>query len=161
MSRSMATTRYASTGSGGALLDKPVTGTIDGVNRVFTIPVSYTGNSFIELNGNVQVDGGVDYTYDGNVTITYVVAPPNTGGGDSHYIYMSGGSAFTPSGYQNPTSGAVNGSNAVFTWTAAPKAISVDNRSIQKTSSDGTTNWTGTTTTTLVIPPTFDIFGIS
>lgn len=65
------------------------------------------------------------------------------------------------SGYQQPT-GLVNGSNQVFTWTTAPNVIVVDQgRSMQKISSDGTVNWTGTTTTTLAIAPNFDIFAIS
>jgi hypothetical protein len=56
--------------------------------------------------------------------------------------------------------GTVNGSNTVFVWTKAPSVIVVDQeRNMQVASSDGTTNWTGTTTTTLTIAPTFDIFG--
>lgn len=60
--------------------------------------------------------------------------------------------------FQQPTSGAVNGSNKVYVWAVAPNVIHVDGASIQKTSSDGTSNWTGTTTTTFVnITPNFDI----
>lgn len=62
-------------------------------------------------------------------------------------------------GFQQPTSGAVDGSNTVFVFTNAPNAITVDGgRAMQKVSSDGTVNWTGTTTITLAIAPTFDIF---
>lgn len=61
-------------------------------------------------------------------------------------------------GYQQPT-GTVNGSNQVFTWSTAPNVIVVDQgRSMQKVSSDGTVNWTGTTTTTLAIAPNYDVF---
>ena len=61
---------------------------------------------------------------------------------------------------QTPT-GTVNGSNTDFTFTTAPQLISVDQgRFMQKTSSDGTVNWTGTTTVTLTVAPTFDIFGV-
>ncbi len=64
-------------------------------------------------------------------------------------------------GFQQPT-GTVNGTNTVFVFTTAPKVISVDQgRVMQKVSSDGTVNWTGTTTVTLTIAPTFDIFGIA
>ncbi len=66
------------------------------------------------------------------------------------------------SGFQQPLSGAVNGTNAVFVWATAPNALIVDeSRSIQKVSSDTTPNWTGTTTTTLTIPPNFDIYAVA
>lgn len=59
-----------------------------------------------------------------------------------------------------PTSGSVNGVNTVFVFTTAPSAICVDQgRFMQKVSSDGTVNWTGTTTVTLSVAPIFDIFG--
>lgn len=64
-------------------------------------------------------------------------------------------------GFQAPT-GAVNGSNTVFVFSTAPSAICVDQgRIMQKTSSDGTVNWTGTTTVTLTIAPNFDIFSVA
>ena len=57
--------------------------------------------------------------------------------------------------------GTVNGVNQVFTFATAPAIIIVDQvKTLQKTSSDGTVNWTGTTTVTLSVAPTFDIFGI-
>lgn len=63
-------------------------------------------------------------------------------------------------GFQQPT-GTVNGSNAVFVFVSAPNVISVDHATFQKTSSDGTANWTGTTTITLAVAPNTDIFGIA
>ncbi len=70
-----------------------------------------------------------------------------------------GGGNTSSSGYQNPTVGVVNGVNQVYTWATAPSVIVVDQgRPMQKVSSDGTVNWTGTTTTTLAIAPNFDIF---
>ena len=61
--------------------------------------------------------------------------------------------------FQQPLTGSVNGNNKVYTWTYAPNVICVDGGIIQKTSSDGTSNWTGTTTTTFnIITPNFDIF---
>jgi hypothetical protein len=57
--------------------------------------------------------------------------------------------------------GTVNGSNTVFTFAYAPQIIVVDGgKFMQQTSSDGTVNWTGTTTITLTVAPNFDIFGI-
>lgn len=65
-----------------------------------------------------------------------------------------GGSSFI-----QPTSGALN--QATFVWSTAPNVIFIDGVPRQKVSTDGTVNWTGTTTTVLTIYPTFDIFGLS
>lgn len=71
-------------------------------------------------------------------------------------VNASGGGG---SGFQQPTSGAVDGSNKIFVWATAPNSIIVDQgRGMQKVSSDTTVNWTGTTTTTLKNAPQFDIF---
>lgn len=77
----------------------------------------------------------------------------------SELMHGGGANSSSSSGYQQPTSGAVNGINQVFVWTTAPTVIVVDQgRPMQKVSSDGTINWTGTTTTTLAVAPNFDIF---
>lgn len=56
--------------------------------------------------------------------------------------------------------GTVNGSNTTFTFSTAPKVIVLDNGNIMnKVSSDGTVNWTGTTAVTLAQAPNFNIFG--
>lgn len=62
------------------------------------------------------------------------------------------------SSYQAPLTGSLN--QATFTWTTAPKVIVVDGVPKQKTQTDGTVNWTGTTTTVLSVWPTFDIYAI-
>lgn len=62
----------------------------------------------------------------------------------------------TGSGFQRPLTGALN--QATFTWTTAPNVIVVDGVPRQKLQSDGTVNWTGTTTTIMSIWPNFDIF---
>ena len=73
-------------------------------------------------------------------------------------ISSSGGGG---SGFQQPT-GTVDGSNLDFVFSTAPNAVCVDQgRIMQQTSSDGTVNWTGTTTITLTIAPTTDIFGVA
>lgn len=64
-------------------------------------------------------------------------------------------------GYQGVTSGVIDGVNTVYTWAVAPNAIVVDGQSLRKVASDGTVNWTGTTTTTLTIAPTFDVYGVA
>lgn len=71
---------------------------------------------------------------------------------------------FTASGFapQAPTSGAINGSNLIFVFTAAPSVICVDQgRFMQRVSSDSTVNWTVVgATVTLTVAPVFDIFGL-
>lgn len=62
-------------------------------------------------------------------------------------------------GYQQPLTGALN--QATFTWKTAPNVIVVDGVPKQKVQTDGTVNWTGTTTTVLSVWPTFDIFSTS
>lgn len=63
-------------------------------------------------------------------------------------------------GYQAAT-GTVNGVNTIFVFTTAPNAIVRDGVTIRKTSSDGTVNWTGTTTVTLAIAPNLDVFAVA
>lgn len=73
-------------------------------------------------------------------------------------LTTSGGSG---SGFQAPT-GTVDGSNKIFVFATAPNAICVDGgRAMQKVSSDGTVNWTGTTTVTLSVAPDFDVFAVA
>jgi hypothetical protein len=78
-------------------------------------------------------------------TVNGVKSISSTGGG--------GGS-----GYQTPISGVVNGSNKTFVWAVAPNVIVVDGVPINAISSDGSPNWTGTTTTVLTIAPNNNIF---
>ena len=64
------------------------------------------------------------------------------------------------SGYQVPTSGLVNGVNQTYIWATAPNVIVVDGSQVlNKTASDGSSNWTGTLTTVLQnTTPTSNIF---
>ncbi len=56
--------------------------------------------------------------------------------------------------------GTVNGSNTTFVFTTAPNIIVLDNGNMMnKVSSDGTVNWTGTTTVVLTQAPNFNIYG--
>lgn len=80
--------------------------------------------------------------------------------GVTNLDFPSGGGV--GNGYQAPLSGVVDGSNTVFVWATAPNSIVVDEgRSMRKTKSDSSTNWTGTTTTTLAIAPTSDIYAVA
>lgn len=87
--------QHGSSGGGGTLVPQHVVGVIDGSNKVFSIATAITGASLINLNGFLQQDGGVDYTVSGT-TVTYVTAPPNTGGNDTHYLYSGGGTVVSP-----------------------------------------------------------------
>ncbi len=70
-------------------------------------------------------------------------------------------STSSSTGFQQPSSGVVNGVNGTFVWTTAPNVIVVDGVPRQKTQSDGHANWSGTTTTVLEVPPNFDIFSVA
>lgn len=60
-----------------------------------------------------------------------------------------------------PTSGTVNGINTSFSYATAPTLMIVDGgRTMQKTSSDGTVNWTGTTSVSLSVAPNFDLIAM-
>lgn len=65
------------------------------------------------------------------------------------------------SGYQAPLTGAVDGANDTFTWTTEPNVLMIDRVPTQKTSSDGTVNWTGTTSTVLTTIPLEDLFAVA
>jgi hypothetical protein len=60
-------------GGGAAQAEYIPTGTIDGSNAVFTLPVTPTGAINLYKNGVRQMGGGIDFTLSGN-TITYVTA---------------------------------------------------------------------------------------
>lgn len=85
-------------------------------------------------------------------SIVKVWVDPNT-----HRLLVSGSGLV---GFQQPT-GTVNGVNTTFIFTNAPNAIVIDGVTKQKVGSDGTINWTGTTTVVLSVPPAFDIFSVA
>lgn len=88
-----------------------------------------------------------------NTTIVRLVADPITGA-----LVVSAVSASVS--VLVPT-GTVNGTNTSFTFTSAPTIIVLDNGNIMnKVSSDGTVNWTGTTAVVLNQAPNFNIFGL-
>jgi len=62
------------------------------------------------------------------------------------------------SGYQDPLTGVVDGNNKTYTWTIAPSVLVIDDVPKRKVNSDGTSNWSGTTTTILEAAPNWDIF---
>lgn len=119
--------------------------------------ISLGGNrqTIIQSNGTTISTGATTLNFT-NATI----AVPTGNDGSTVNVTTSGSGG--GSGFQQKTSGTVDGSNTVFVFATAPKAISVDQgRVMQATSTDGTVNWTGTTTVTLKIAPTFDIFGVA
>lgn len=130
----------------------------DFIDRVSRIESSIGGGS---MNRQIKV-GGVDvlksYTdinLIGGTGVTITSTNDNT---DKNRDITFTASGFSPSA---PTSGTVNGTNTTFVFTSAPALICVDQgRFMQKVSSDGSVNWTGTTTVVLTVAPTFDIFAL-
>lgn len=103
-------------------------------------------SSFIGQSGQINFKNG---------TGTTVSVSANQQGSIDVSVNVSSG------GYQQPTSGNVDGTNKIFKFATAPSVLVVDNqRIIQNKNSDGTVNWTGTTTITLTVAPNFDLFGI-
>lgn len=142
-------TTVAVTGGGGGSGYQAATGTVDGSNTTFSFATEPTA---ISVDGQTlqktASDGMVNWT--GTTTITLAVAPTRD-------IF---GFSTSSSGYQAAT-GTVDGSNTVFNFTSEPQAIVVDGQLLQKTASDSTVNWTGTTTITLLVAPTRDIFAVA
>lgn len=82
----------------------------------------------------------------------------------THRLLVDSNGGGGSSGFQQPTSGVIDGVNKTFTWTSAPNAIVVDQgRTMQKTNSapDSNNNWSGTTTTVLQVAPSYDIFAVA
>lgn len=81
----------------------------------------------------------------------------NAGGGQAN-VALTGGASIT---VQIPT-GTIDGTNKIFVFGSAPSVIVVDNAStMNKTNKapDSTANWSGTTTVTMLVAPTFNIYG--
>lgn len=107
----------------------------------------------VASNGTVIASGATTLNF-----LNATVQTPQGNDGSTVDVSFSGGSG---TGFQIPT-GTVNGVNTVFTFVVPPNVISIDQgRIMQQISSDGTTNWTGSTTITLTIAPNNDIFGIA
>lgn len=110
----------------------------------------------IEKSNTLNPKGPIDQRWHGAGLSRVYTDDTLTGTGTASSplsVVSSGG------GFQTPLTGTVDGSNQTFTWTTAPNVIVVDGgRAMQRVSSDGTENWTGTTTTILLIAPNFDIF---
>lgn len=115
-------------------------------------------NRNIAVGGNTSVLSrytDVNLIAGANVTLT---ALPNTTTKytDVTITATGGGGSFS---VMIPT-GTVNGINTVFVFTGIPSVVVLDNGNIMnKVSSDGTVNWTGTTTITLNQAPNFNIYG--
>lgn len=126
----------------------------DLTTRIDRLPTTSSGG------GHVIQDEGTPLTQ--RAALNFVgagVTVTDDAGNDATKITISGGSGGS---FQQPLTGAVDGENTVFTWATEPNVIVVDSgRIIQKVSSDTTENWTGTTTTTLLIAPNSDIFAVA
>ena len=111
-------------------------------------------NQRITVGGTVMSNRYADFNLVGGTGVSISAADDNTDKNVDITFTAGGLSPMVPTG-------DVDGSNTIFTFTTAPSIIVVDQgRAMQKTSSDSTVNWTGTTTITLAIAPNFDIYGI-
>lgn len=88
-------------------------------------------------------------------TIVRLTADPITGA-----LLVTGSIGGSFSQFVLAATGAVNGLNTVFTFTSAPYIIVSDGVWYMKLDNNGNTQWSGTTTVTMVIPPSTAIFGI-
>lgn len=105
------------------------------------VPVTPGGASAI--TGLISAGTNVTITGSGTLASPYVI---NATGGGSFSVMV-------------PT-GTVDGTNKSFVFTSAPSVIVVDNGStMNKTNKDTTGNWTGTTTVSMLVAPTFNIYG--
>lgn len=91
-----------------------------------------------------------------NKTIVRLTADPITG---ALLVSSSGTGSFSQ--FVLAATGAVNGLNQTFVFTSAPYMIVSDGVWYMKLDSNGNTQWSGTTTVTMTIPPSTSIFGIS
>lgn len=150
-------------GSTNGLTKVSATGTVNGTNTSFTFTIAPQA---IFVDGKVlqQVssDGTINWT--GTTSVTLSIAPTSDiFGATFTKIYtvskVNGlNTVFSFNTDLLPLTGVVNGINRVFVFQLAPSIVFVDGVPKEATSSDGTVNWTGTTTITLVIAPTFDIY---
>lgn len=88
-------------------------------------------------------------------TIDFTGAAVSNGGGGTANVLIGG---FTE---LPKLSGSVNGVNVTFTFSQTPSYIVSDGAWYKKLDSNGNAQWSGTTTVTMVIPPTTSIFGIA
>ena len=99
--------------------------------------------------------GGI--TDDSNQFIKMLRVDPTTG---RLLVTATGGTGFT----ELAATGTVDGTNLAFTFTQQPSYIVVDGYWMKALDNNGGTQWSwnaGTSTVTLIIPPTNAIFGIA
>lgn len=125
-----------------------------------TVGMTQTGDQE-NITINSTSSGGAVSVTDGVTTVANITqvdfvsgATVSNGGGGVAQVSISGGGS---SGFQRPLTGGLTGTN---TWSTAPNSITVDNLTLQKTSTNGQVNWTGNTTTVLTVQPTQDVFSL-
>lgn len=97
------------------------TGTIDGNNRIFTLPTAPNGSNLEVFYNGTLVSSPDDYTLSG-VTVTFSRAPKPASPGFSADViiaYYGGGSQ------RQLVSGTLDGINNIFTLPSAPSATSL------------------------------------
>ncbi len=120
----------------------------------------------MEITGSGGGSGGSPLTVTDGITpvvnvttIDFVSgATVSNGGAGTANVTVAGSGSFAVM----VPSGTIDGVNKVFTFSAQPQVVVLDNGNVMNKvnkAPDLTVNWTGTTTITLTQAPTFNIFG--
>lgn len=144
----------SATGGGGTgtFYNDTVSGTINGINRIFTVP-NTIGSAINLVLANSSYQEGVDYTFSGN-TITMSFAPDASLSGQPFWFaYTTSTSILTET-----VSGTINGSNRTFT---VPTAIITPIQLVLANSiyQNGVDYTTSGTTITFTTAPDFSLVG--
>lgn len=108
--------QWLALGGIGATDGEPLTGTIDGVNTIFTVMHTPVGSTAVYRDG-LRMLAGTDYTISGN-TITFSVAPTLNSLLTAAYQWTVPAAGIIVEG--EIPSGTVNGSNVTFTLAHTP-----------------------------------------
>ena len=116
--------------------------------------LKFTKNQWITIIGIIIVPIVIAFWFTSNDSVgdTYQVSSEDQSGG-----ITAGKIEINNTGIEVPFE-KPDGLMRTFTFTHVPKVVVRDSVSMQKISSDGEVNWTGTNIITLEIAPNFDIY---
>lgn len=139
-------------GGGDTFYNDTVSGTINGINRIFTVP-NTIGSAINLVLANSSYQAGIDYTFSGN-TITFTNAPDMSLSGQSFWMAYSNSTSILT----ETVSGTINGSNRTFT---VPTAIITPIQLVLANSiyQNGVDYTTSGTTITFTTAPDFSLVG--
>lgn len=116
---------------------------VDGLDQTISAIQHQLGKGYLHGSGVSSISAGTGIT----------LSTSSDGG------YTISASA-TTAGYQTAT-GTVDGVNKTFVFVVAPNVVVVDGQTLRKTQADGSANWTGTTSITLTVAPTYEVYGVA